>query len=171
MGFLLFIATPLLPVNQTQSSFAWPQNGSLNSINAPLISVAPESFEATVPVAALDMLRDEQTLVLGTVPEDSTEASNRGLFVRSADGGLDVFALDEVLLSLQESEVAALADDTLIQISVTADGTKVAVGKHSEKTEDDLRPQVTGIYSELEDTPENVAALTAAGLDVDVEIN
>ncbi|MDK4300862.1 arabinosyltransferase domain-containing protein [Corynebacterium propinquum] len=171
VGFLLFIATPLLPVNQTQSSFAWPQNGSLNSINAPLISVAPESFEATVPIAALDMLRDEQTLVLGTVPEDSTEASNRGLFVRSADGGLDVFALDEVLLSLQESEVAALADDALIEISVTADGTKVAVGKHSEKTEDDLRPQVTGIYSELEDTPENVAALTAAGLNVDVEIN
>lgn len=171
MGFLLFIATPLLPVNQTQSSFEWPQNGSLNSINAPLISVAPESFEATVPVAALDTLRDEQTLVLGTVPEDSPEASNRGLFVRSADGGLDVFALDEVLLSLQESEVAALADDALIKISVTADGTKVAVGKHSEVTEDDLRPQVTGIYSELEDTPENVAALTAAGLDVDVEIN
>lgn len=171
VGFLLFIATPLLPVTQTQSSFAWPQNDSLNSVNAPLISVAPESFHATIPVSALDQLRDEQTLVLGTVPEDSTEASNRGLFVRSTDGGLDVFALDEVLLSLQESQVAALADDALIDIAVTADGAEVAVGKHSAETEDDLRPQVTGIYTEIEDTPENVATLTAAGLDVDVEIN
>ena len=171
LGFLLFIATPLLPVNQTQSSFSWPQNESLNSINAPLISVAPESFHATVPVAALDGLRDDETLVLGTVPQDSTESSNRGLFVRSTDGGLDVFALDEVLLSLEPAQVAALAGDAQVEISVTADGAEVAVGKHSEKTEDDLRPQVTGIYTELVDDPDNYAALTTAGLDVDVEIN
>src|SRR5699024_11982382 len=45
LGFVLFLATPFLPVTQTQSSFDWPANDSLNSVTAPLISVSPEEIE------------------------------------------------------------------------------------------------------------------------------
>ena len=90
IGFLCFVATPLLPVNQTQSSFDWPQQDSLQSINAPLISVAPEEIEAEIPLVAVDKLRDGQDLLYGTIPPESKKASNRGMFVRAGEDGLSV---------------------------------------------------------------------------------
>lgn len=170
VGFLLFVATPLLPVNQTQSSVHWPQNDSLNSINAPLISLAPESLEATIPLAAKDYLRDGETMLYGTVPATSPQANNRGLFVNvDKDGGLTVASLDQVLLSLTPRQVEALPDDAVLNLKATGDGTEVGIGKYSESTEDDLRPQVTGVYTEVADTPEARAAL--GDMQVDVEVN
>ncbi len=172
LAFLLFLATPFLPVNQTQSSVTWPQNDSLNSVNAPLISVAPEEFEATVPITALEMLREGQDLLVGTVPAGSPDATGRGLFIRGGDG-LDVASLSEVIFALTPEEVAELDDDAVLEVSVTGDGTEVSVPgtAYSESGDEDLRPQVTGIYSEIDDTPDNLAALDEAGLSVDVEIN
>ncbi|MFH0412588.1 arabinosyltransferase domain-containing protein [Corynebacterium sp. L4756] len=171
LGFVMFLAVPFLPVNQTQSSFEWPQEDSLNSVTAPLISVAPEEIDATIPVAAVDMLREGQDLLYGTVPQESEEASNRGMFVRAGEEGLSVISLDEVVLSLSEEQVQDLNPDDVITIEATEDGTAVTVGEFSEESEDDLRPQVVGTFTEIEDTPENLAALTDAGLNVHVEIN
>ncbi|MDT5309407.1 MAG: arabinosyltransferase, partial [Mycobacterium sp.] len=36
IGFVLSVATPLLPVVQTTAMLNWPQNGQLNSVTAPL---------------------------------------------------------------------------------------------------------------------------------------
>ena len=49
IGFVLSIATPLLPVVQTTATLNWPQNGQLNNVTAPLISQAPVNLTATVP--------------------------------------------------------------------------------------------------------------------------
>ena len=133
------MATPLLPVNQTQSSFDWPQQGSLQSINAPLISVAPEEIDAEIPLEAVDKLRDGQDLLYGTVPPESKKASNRGMFVRAGEGGLSVTSLDEVIFSLTAEQVAQLPEDATLSIASTEDGTTVSVGKHKKTTEEDLR--------------------------------
>lgn len=170
IGFLCFVATPLLPVDQTQSSYDWPQHDSVQSINAPLISVAPESLEATIPMSAVNELRDGQNMVYGTVPPESKKASNRGLFVRANDDGLSVVSLDEVLLTLNAKEVAQLDDAAKLKISATGDGTTVSVGKHKKTTDDDLRPQVTGVYTELDDKAD-VQRLVDDGLNVHVDIN
>src|SRR5208283_2457205 len=37
LGALLAIATPLLPVSQTTAQLNWPQNGTFESVEAPLI--------------------------------------------------------------------------------------------------------------------------------------
>nr|WP_246014480.1 arabinosyltransferase domain-containing protein [Corynebacterium endometrii] len=171
VGFLMFVATPLLPVNQTQASLSWPQNESLNSVNAPLISVAPESIQATIPLEAADYLNEGQTLLYGTVPPESEEATNRGMFVRTGDFGLTVTSLDEVVLSLSAEEASELPADAALSLTMTGDGTTVSAGRFEETIEEDLRPQVTGVYTEIENTPEALAALSSAGLDVDVEIN
>ena len=171
LGFVLFMATPFLPVTQTQSSFEWPREDSLNSVTAPLISVTPEEIDATIPVTAVDMLREGQDLLYGTVPPESEEASNRGMFVRAGEDGLSVISLDEVVLSLSEEQVQELADDDVIEIHAAEDGTTVTVGEFSEASEDDLRPQVVGVFTEIEDTPENLAELSGADLNVHVEIN
>ena len=62
LAFIFFALLPFLPVKQVQSSFDWPQNGSLNSVNAPLISLAPESLEVTIPVSVLEELAPGQSV-------------------------------------------------------------------------------------------------------------
>lgn len=171
VGFILLVAVPFLPINQTQSSLHWPQNNSLQAVNAPLISVAPESIDATIPVAAADMLREGQDLLYSTVPPESEKALNRGMFVRAGEDGISVTSLDEVILSLNAEQVAALPADATIEISATDEGTTVSIGDESATTEDDVRPQVTGVYTEIDDTAANNAALADAGLAIDVEIN
>ncbi|GGO12351.1 arabinosyltransferase domain-containing protein [Corynebacterium marinum] len=180
LGFVLFLLTPFLPVNQTQSSFSWPQGDSLNSVNAPLVSYAPERIDVELPVAeAVDGLRGGQSLLLSTLPADSTDATSRGMFVRSFDGGLDVVVRDQVPLELTADEVAELPDDAVLTVSSTGDETVAEIpGERDAEGEElrgvideDVRPQVTGIYTEIEDTDGNLASLTDAGLSADVEIN
>ena len=61
LGFVLFLLTPFLPVNQTQSSFSWPQGDSLNSVNAPLVSYAPERID--VELAPTRRYNPELTII------------------------------------------------------------------------------------------------------------
>ena len=58
IAFVLLLLTPFLPVKQTESSVSWPQNGTVGSINAPLISLAPQELDVTMPIQAVDELRD-----------------------------------------------------------------------------------------------------------------
>ena len=174
LAFLFFVLTPLLPVKQVQSSFDWPQNGSLNSVNAPLISLAPESMELTVPLSVTDSLNPGQTNVLSTLPPDSTEALDRGLFITSPeDGGITVSSLNEVIFELTPAELekARKSDDAALHLSATGDGITIEVPgtDFSEDIEEDMRPQLTGIYSELEE--EQAQALIDAGLTAHVDIN
>ena len=174
LAFLFFVLTPLLPVNQTQSSFDWPQNGSLNSVNAPLISLAPESMDMTIPLSVTDSLNEGQTNVLSTLPPDSTEALDRGLFITAPeDGGITVSSLNEVIFELTPAEMdkARKANDAALRLTATGDGVTVEVPgtDFSEETDEDMRPQLTGIYSELSE--EQAQALIDAGLTAHVDIN
>lgn len=174
LATVLFLLVPFLPVHQTQSSVHWPQNGSLNSVNAPLISVAPEKYRAEVPLAAADLLRPNQSLLLGTIPADSPEATDRGMFVSVSEAGaLSVSVLGEIVFELTSAQMDELPDDAVLALAFTGDGTSIGVPgtSHEETTEEDLRPQVTGVYTEIENSPGNTATLIDAGLAVDVEIN
>ncbi|MFP7365158.1 arabinosyltransferase domain-containing protein [Corynebacterium callunae] len=173
LGFVMFVLLPFLPVNQVQSSLSWPQNGELASVNAPLISYAPQSMEASVPISALANLNEDQSLVLGTLPLDSTDATNRGLFVRSINGNLDVIVRGEALMELSPTQVDRIPDNAMLEISSTKETTTATIsGTDFEgSTEGDERPQVTGVYTELVDDPTTANALSAAGLNVNIEIN
>ena len=41
IGFVLSVATPLLPVVQTTATLNWPQGGQMTNVTAPLISQVP----------------------------------------------------------------------------------------------------------------------------------
>ena len=171
LAFLCFFALPFLPVKQVQSSFNWPQDEALTSVNAPLISLAPESMNITVPLSVVDSLNPGQTTVLSTLPQDSTEALDRGLFITvPEDGGINVSSLNEVIFELSAQEVDRISDGSL-RISATEDGIIVdAPGTtFDEATEEDMRPQVTGIYTEL--SGEKAQQLIDDGLQAHVEIN
>lgn len=144
-GFLLFVLTPFLPVSQTQSSFDWPQKG-LNSVNAPLLSYAPQEITLKVPVSAADKLPDHEWMVLGTLPADSKDATARGMFVRSTAQGLDVIVRDRVPLSVPKDKIPA---GGVLEVHSTATETTVKLGDKTEVVEGDVRPQLTGIYTDL----------------------
>ena len=167
IAFVLLLLVPFLPVKQTESSVSWPQNGSVASVNAPLISLAPQQLDVTVPLKAIDELRDGQSLLLGTLPEGSPKASDRGFFVTSPDGGLVVSSLNEVLLQLTPAQVAKLPDDAKLEATLTHDSTTVEVPGTEYSEDEDYRPQLTGIYTELEDEQQ----LIDAGLSANVDIN
>lgn len=179
LGFLSFVALPFLPVNQTQSSLAWPQNDTLGSVTAPLVSYAPEEFNASVPLAAAEVLHEGQNMILGTLPQDSTDATSRGLFVRGYGDSVVVTVRDRVVLEVTEEELNDLPADAVLEIASTGTettaeipGARDAEGDPlSGVVDEDARPQVTGVYTELEDSAENFAALDEAGLNVDIEIN
>jgi arabinosyltransferase C len=52
LGAVMAIATPLLPVKQTTAELNWPQNGVLQSVDAPLIGYVATDLTITVPCRA-----------------------------------------------------------------------------------------------------------------------
>ncbi|AGP29810.1 arabinosyl transferase [Corynebacterium terpenotabidum Y-11] len=191
LGLLMFCLIPLLPVQQVQSSYSWPQGGDLRSVTSPLISYQAQDLDITLPISEIRNLNEDQTTVLSTVPEDSEDQTLRGLFVRSTANSLDVINRNAVLLTLDADTLESLPDDALLRISSTADLTRAwvpassadAADVQSEALEDadevpldgfapdDMRPMLTGIYTELTDTPENTQAAVDAGLKVNVTID
>lgn len=178
LGFLLFVATPLLPVQQTQSTLNWPQDDDLGSVVAPLVSYAPQEFHASVPMSALDDVREGQNLILGTLPEHSEEATSRGLFVRTFDGSVDVVAEESVVIQLTPDQVQALPTDAMLTIDSTVDETSATITSsssaeplHSDSVDRDVRPQVSGIFTELNGDNGTFQQLREAGISATVQIN
>ncbi len=75
LGFVLSVATPLLPVVQTTATLNWPQHGQVNNVTAPLISLTPVSMTATVPCEVIRSMPPWGGLVFGTAPPDGKQAA------------------------------------------------------------------------------------------------
>jgi arabinosyltransferase C len=179
LGLLMFVLTPFLPVKQTQSSFSWPQNGDLTSVTAPLMSYQAQDMDITVPVDEARHLNPGQTTVLSTVPEDSEDATLRGMFVRSTPDGIDVVVRNSVILQVSTDRINDLPADAEIRITSDTDKTAAWIPGAGDDGGDltgtplteDMRPMVTGIYSEMVNTPENSGSATAAGLKADITVD
>jgi arabinosyltransferase C len=89
LGALLAIATPVLPVNQTTAQLNWPQNGTFNSVDAPLIGYVATDLNVSVPCQAAAGLAGPQnagkTVLLSTVPKQAPKAVDRGLLIQRAN--------------------------------------------------------------------------------------
>ena len=57
LGAALALATPFLPVTQTTAELNWPQNGVLQSVDAPLIGYVPTELNVSIPCSAAAGLR------------------------------------------------------------------------------------------------------------------
>ncbi|MGH3523054.1 MAG: arabinosyltransferase, partial [Mycobacterium sp.] len=90
IGFVLSVATPLLPVVQTTATLTWPQQGQLKNVTAPLISQTPVTMTVTVPCAVVNALPPKGGLVLGTAPAKGKDAALDGLFVNVTGQRVDV---------------------------------------------------------------------------------
>ena len=106
IGFVLSVATPLLPVVQTTATLNWPQNGQLNSVTAPLISLTPVDVTATVPCSVVRDLPPEGGVVLSTAPKKGKDAALNALFVVVSSKRVDVTDRNVVIASVPREQAA-----------------------------------------------------------------
>ncbi|MFZ2511191.1 MAG: arabinosyltransferase domain-containing protein, partial [Gordonia sp. (in: high G+C Gram-positive bacteria)] len=165
-GFLLALLTPLLPVEQTTAEISWPQNDTIGSVTAPLISYTPIDLRATIPCSAAGQLAADDTVLLSTTSPSAPKATERGLFVRvttAAEAGaagrtVEVINRNSPLISAPLNDVLSPACSTLL---ITANATEVTaefVGLTDDHGDPlavstavfgDQRPQLTGLFTQL----------------------
>lgn len=161
IGFVLSVATPLLPVVQTTATLNWPQGGQLNSVTAPLISLTPVDLTATVPCALVRELPPEGGVVLSTGPKKGKDAALNALFVVVNGKRVDVTDRNVVIASAARDQVTGGADVpgcSSIEITSTRVGTFATfVGLNDPAgkpigggfPDPNLRPQIVGVFTDL----------------------
>src|SRR6267142_61667 len=107
IGFVLSVATPLLPVVQTTATLNWPQNGQLNDVTAPLISQVPVSMAVTVPCDVIRSMPPAGGTVLSTAPKDGKQAALNALFVNVNRQRVDITDRNVVVASVPRERVVA----------------------------------------------------------------
>ena len=153
IGFVLSVATPLLPVVQTTASLNWPQQGQLKSVTAPLISLTPVDFHAAVPCEVVRDMPPTGGVVLGTAPRKGKDANLNALFVVVNKQRVDVTDRNVVILSVPRDQVESPqcqridVTSTLAGTYATFVGLKDPGGKEwrSGYPDPNLRPQIVRV--------------------------
>src|SRR5271165_1026687 len=157
IGFVLSVATPLLPVIQTTAMLNWPQNGQLNSVTAPLISLTPVQLTATVPCSAVSGLPPDGGVVLSTAPKKGKDAALNALFVVANRQRVDVTDRNVVIASVPRDQ-AMSAQCQHIDITSTRAGTFATFVGLTDSAgkpvsggfpDPNLRPQIVGVFTDL----------------------
>lgn len=157
IGFVLSVATPLLPVVQTTATLNWPQGGQLNSVTAPLISLTPVDLTATVPCSLVRDLPPEGGVILSTGPKKGKDAALNALFVVAHGKRVDVTDRNVVIASASRDQVAG-AGCYRIEITSTRAGTFATFVGLTDPAgkplgggfpDPNLRPQIVGVFTDL----------------------
>ncbi|GJJ20451.1 arabinosyltransferase domain-containing protein [Mycolicibacterium mageritense] len=161
LGFVLAVATPILPVVQTTATLNWPQQGQLTNVTAPLITQAPVSLTATVPCAVVRDLPPQGGLVFGTAPAKGRDAALNAMLVNVTQSRVDVIVRNVVVASVNRDRVADPACQR-IEITSTTDGTYAdfvgltqVSGANAGKpqrtgyADPNLRPAIVGVFTDL----------------------
>ncbi|MFY9808395.1 MAG: arabinosyltransferase domain-containing protein [Pseudonocardiaceae bacterium] len=163
LGALLAIAVPLLPVIQDTTVITWPRAGHIVPVNAPLVSYQPQNLTATIPCAAatsLDARSPQPASLLATTPPGSPAGAAVGMMLQVADGKLTLISRGQELGNILLSAIPASSGPCLITITSGAKGTTAAAGTaRFVKVNQDVRPQVTGVYSALNEQRDPVTGL------------
>jgi arabinosyltransferase B len=157
VGFVLSVATPLLPVVQTTATLNWPQQGQMTNMTAPLISQTPVTMTVNVPCAAVRAMPPKGGMLLGTAPKQGKDAALNGLAVNVTGSRVDVTDRNVVIESVPRAQVDSPRCQR-IEITSTRAGTFATfvgltdpAGKpiSSGFADPNLRPQIVGVFTDL----------------------
>ncbi|MGX1769847.1 arabinosyltransferase domain-containing protein [Dietzia sp. NPDC055343] len=175
IGILLAIVVPLLPVTQTTSTISWPENGTVDPVTAPLVAYYPLDITVDVPCTAVQELRDqgrEDGVLVSTAPRQAgEEAGARALMVSVAGPNVEVRSRNALIASAPTDAVAAPGACSTIRVvadsgSIGAEflGLEVDGQGIGGRVEEDLRPQVVGVFSDLQ-------GAAPEGMSVDITVD
>nr|WP_232542000.1 arabinosyltransferase domain-containing protein [Nocardia bovistercoris] len=170
IGALLALATPFLPVTQTTAVLNWPQGDTLGNVQAPLMSQVPVDLRAVIPCAAVGSLPPQGGMLLATAPPQGDRAALEAMFVRVSETSVDVVDRNAVVATADRAdmggcssividsndertraEFAGLTKTVERPVEGGAPGAKESVAVPVEgQLLGDLRPQVVGVFSDLE---------------------
>jgi arabinosyltransferase B len=155
LGAFFALATPFLPVVQTTATIEWPQNGSIQDVDAPLMAQAPISVNGSIPCSAVAQLPERGGILLSTAPPQGAAAALNAMFVRVSETTVDVLDRNAVVASAPRADMTRCSAITISSDinSTQADfvGLTNAAGDPVRGTlGGDLRPQVVGVFSDLE---------------------
>jgi len=157
LGFVLAVATPLLPVTQTTATVNWPQQGRVDDVTAPLISQAPVTLTASVPCAVVRDLPAKGGLLLGTAPAQGRDAALNAMLVNVSATRVDVIVRNVVVASVNRAKVAGPGCQRIEITSshagtfadfvglTQADGSPQRTGY----ADPNLRPAIVGVFTDL----------------------
>ena len=157
LGFVLAVATPLLPVTQTTATLNWPQQGRFENVTAPLISQAPVTLSASVPCAVIRDMPAKGGLLLGTAPAEGRDAALNAMLVNVTASRVDVIVRNVVVASVNRDRVAGPGCQRL-DITSSHDGTfadfvglRKADGspQRTGYADPNLRPAIVGVFTDL----------------------
>ncbi|WUV43722.1 arabinosyltransferase domain-containing protein [Nocardia vinacea] len=156
LGALFAVAVPLLPVRVDAATLTWPQVGSARSIEAPLISYAPLTFDATLPCTAINQLSAKGGTLAATGPDGAPDLERYGFVARVRAGAdtparLDVVLRNQALLSVPVAELVSGCELTVHADNASATATLVGFEAPGFPVvlNGDYRPQMVGIFSDL----------------------
>lgn len=165
LGTLLAFVVPLMPVAYDVVDLRWPTVYGTGAVSAPLLGYQPLSVRADVPCAAIRDLAARKAgsaVLFATTPPSSMYGDASGMSLRLKANQVVVFA------GGQQLATAALpAGDC--GVSVRSDGASTVVrlgGATIVDLQQNARPQVTGIYSDLDGNRDDIR-----GLSVDVRVD
>ncbi len=159
LGTLLAIAMPILPVERSTAKIVWPENNTVSSVVAPLVSYVATDMSVAVPCSTAAQLPESGGVLLSTLPAEGVAATARGLFVNVTNDALQVIDRNVVILSAPRA-AAQTAPACRVVFTGNADGVRAAIeglDGHQLKgallqyhTDDhEMRPQIVGVYSDL----------------------
>ncbi|TRW88880.1 arabinosyltransferase [Mycolicibacterium sp. 018/SC-01/001] len=155
LGFVLAVATPLLPVTQTTATLNWPQQNRVDDVTAPLISQAPVTLTASVPCPLLAGMPARGGLVLGTAPAQGRDAALNAMLVNVTASRVDVIVRNVVVASVNRNRVGGCER---LDITSSHDGTfaefvglKKSDGspQRTGYADPNLRPAIVGVFTDL----------------------
>ncbi|HKO33352.1 MAG TPA: arabinosyltransferase domain-containing protein, partial [Candidatus Limnocylindria bacterium] len=162
LGTILAIATPFLPVTQTTATLNWPQNGTLDSVDAPLIGYVATDLNITIPCSTAAGLAGSRNVLLSTVPKQAPKAVDRGLLIERVNNELLVIVRNTPVVSAPLSEVLSPACQQLVFTAhadkVTGEFVGLTQGPddrdpgepvRGERGGYDFRPQIVGVFTDL----------------------
>ncbi|GAA4840875.1 arabinosyltransferase domain-containing protein [Saccharopolyspora rosea] len=159
LGTVLSLAVPFVPVSYNITTLKWPTAEGTKSVSAPLVAYSPVWLNADVPctaVRSLDARTNGPATLLSTNPPSSDYGKLTGLILQ-VDGG-------HVTLQNRGQQVGTVPlpdGDCTISVRSDASGTRATVGDQQlANLHGDQRPQVTGIYSGLDDKVDDVHGLS-----------
>ncbi|HEX7661136.1 MAG TPA: arabinosyltransferase domain-containing protein [Pseudonocardiaceae bacterium] len=160
LGTIVALAVPFLPVTYDVVDVSWPAaNGNTAAVTAPLAGYQPTSLDASVPCAVArglsDRVRGGQAVLFATTPPSSQYGNIDGLSVQVHQGQITVTD------SSQQIATTPIPAGTCT-LAVHSDGVSTTVRMDSRvlaSLDYDARPQVVGVYSDLNSRTDNVAGL------------
>ncbi|NNH72130.1 arabinosyltransferase [Nocardia uniformis] len=160
IAVLSALAVPLLPVAVDATTLNWPQGETARSVEAPLVSYAPVTFDAEIPCAAIEQLAPTGGNLVATAPPGAPDLWRYGFQARvtaatTADDGvvtpgrLEAVLRDQSLVSVPVDQLGAGCAFS-VHAGMTG-ATATLTGSDSEPVtlSGDYRPQIVGIFSDL----------------------